>query len=200
MRKRATRKNFLKTAAIAAVLLLSSGRAVFAHGVSVFAWVEGETVHVESAFSGGRKPVGASVEVYDARGSLLLKGATDVDGKFSFPMPQRTEMKIILLAGMGHRAEWTIRAGEEPPRSDSPISPPTIANDPSVLIEHPLSEAEIRGLLEETLDRKLQPIYALLAESRQRGPSTTEIFGGIGYVFGLIGIAAYVHSRRRPVR
>ena len=45
----------------AAVLLLLSFSLALAHNVTVFAWVEGDTVHVESKFSGGRRPVAALV-------------------------------------------------------------------------------------------------------------------------------------------
>ena len=93
---------------VAAVLLLLPRSQALAHNVTVFAWVEGDTVHVESKFSGGRRPVAAPVEVYDARGNLLLKGVTDEKGEFSFKVPKKTEMKIVLLAGMGHKGEWTI--------------------------------------------------------------------------------------------
>ena len=41
----------------AAALLLLLAAQPLAHNVTVFAWVEGDTVHVESKFSGGRRPV-----------------------------------------------------------------------------------------------------------------------------------------------
>jgi nickel transport protein len=37
----------------------------------------------------------------------------------------------------------------------------------------------------------------MLAESRKQGPTVTEIFGGIGYIIGLMGIAAYFKNRRK---
>ena len=37
----------------------------FAHKVTIFAWVEGDTVHTESKFSGGRVAKQAPIEVYD---------------------------------------------------------------------------------------------------------------------------------------
>jgi nickel transport protein len=37
----------------------------------------------------------------------------------------------------------------------------------------------------------------MLAETRQSGPGFRDIVGGIGYILGLVGIAAYVHSRRK---
>ena len=84
----------------------------FAHKVSIFAWVEGDMVYTQSKFSGGKKVQNAPVEVFDAKGDKLVEGKTDDNGEFSFKVPQRTEMQIILLAGMGHRAQWTIPVEE----------------------------------------------------------------------------------------
>jgi hypothetical protein len=37
----------------------------------------------------------------------------------------------------------------------------------------------------------------MLADLQQKGPSIKDIFAGIGYIFGLLGVAAYVQSRKR---
>jgi len=55
----------------------------------------------------------------------------------------------------------------------------------------------IRIEVEKALDKKLSPILKRLAESETRGPGLSEIFGGIGYIFGLAGVAAYVQSRKK---
>jgi nickel transport protein len=189
---------------------------VGAHKVTVFAWVEGDTVHVESKFSGGRKTVAAPVEVYDSQGNLLLKGVTDDQGAFAFKAPQKTEMKIVLLAGMGHRGEWTIQRSDfentdvatpsQPPKTDSPSSPMTDKDQenrsaPSqsapALTTESVSADEIRSMVEEAIDKKLKPVMKSLADMRQSGPSLTDILGGIGYIIGLVGVAAYVSSKRR---
>jgi nickel transport protein len=47
------------------------------------------------------------------------------------------------------------------------------------------------------LDAKLKPVMQLLVETRQSGPSVTDVLGGIGYIFGLIGVAAYFSAKRR---
>jgi nickel transport protein len=184
--------------------------------VTVFAWVEGETVHVESKFSGGRRPVAAPVEVYDARGNLLMRGVTDEKGEFSFKVPKKTEMKVVLLAGMGHKGEWIIPLSDlEAVSADATaqaveaISPSSIPADPnqaksaiSTVGGNPVptgyvTAAEIRNALETALDTKLKPVMKLLVETRQSGPSVTDILGGIGYIFGLIGVAAYFSAKRR---
>ncbi len=79
-----------------------------AHRAIIFAWVEGEKIFTESKFSGGRPVKQGDIIVYDLEGNQLLKGKTDDQGEFSFVIPKKTAMKIVLQAGMGHRGEWVI--------------------------------------------------------------------------------------------
>jgi nickel transport protein len=60
-----------------------------------------------------------------------------------------------------------------------------------------VSADEIRSMVEEAIDKKLKPVMKSLADMRQSGPSLTDILGGIGYIFGLIGVAAYISSKHR---
>jgi hypothetical protein len=83
-----------------------------AHRVILFARVEGDTVYVESKFSGGKKVNAGRITVTDADGVELITGTTDAQGEFSFKIPKKTDLKIVLSAGEGHRAEWTIPAAE----------------------------------------------------------------------------------------
>jgi nickel transport protein len=85
---------------------------VDAHRVNVFAWVEGDTVYVESKFSGGKRVNAGKITVSDAEGTELLTGLTDENGVFSFKVPKKTDLKIVLEAGTGHKGEWTVAAGE----------------------------------------------------------------------------------------
>ena len=47
------------------------------------------------------------------------------------------------------------------------------------------------------LDKKLKPVLKMLAESRNQGPEIRDIFGGIGYILGLVGLGAYIHYRKK---
>ncbi len=80
----------------------------YAHKVMVFAWVDGDTIFTQSKFSGGKKVKGGKIAVYNTHKKILLEGKTDNEGKFSFEVPEKTTLKIVLYAGTGHRAEWTV--------------------------------------------------------------------------------------------
>ncbi|MCL4503635.1 MAG: hypothetical protein M1438_17550 [Deltaproteobacteria bacterium] len=87
-----------------------------AHRVVIFAYTEGDTVHTESKFMPNTPVKQGKILVMDAKtGKELLTGQTDDKGKFSFKMPaesaaQKIDLKIVVEAAMGHRAEWLLKA------------------------------------------------------------------------------------------
>lgn len=200
---------------LTAFTLLITGIA-FAHRVTVFAWVEGDTVHVESKFSGSKKVKGGTIVVTDSSGAELLTGKTNDQGEFSFKLPRRTTLKITLKAGMGHQAEWTIpvedfesatHSGKAPAQETMPNkvhpSPEAALHNPqpseSRRTHDGLNSAEIETIVENALDKKLKPVLKILAESRDKGPTIGEVIGGIGYIVGLMGLAAYFRYRKRDI-
>ena len=180
--------------------LLLAGNA-HAHRVSVFAWVQGDTVHVESKFAGGKKVKQGKITVFDSKGKRLLEGLTDPLGKFSFNAPQEKALKIVLDAGMGHRAEWIVNSEdfqgvgpekemkvdglETDEKKQNKGAPGSVTND------------MIELAVERALDRKLAPIMKMLSEAQEKRVTLKDILAGIGYILGLIGLAAYFHYRRR---
>ena len=176
-----------------------------AHKVMIFAWVEGDTVYTESKFSGGKRVNKGDVMVYDLKGNRLLKGKTNEQGGFSFKIPEKTAIKIVLLAGMGHRAEWTVPLEEiqgiASETSEITTNQSTIAKEPdkqtqSVSVTN-LSPDDIQLAFEKALDKKLKPVMKKFAESREHDPTIKDILGGIGYILGLVGVASYFHYRRK---
>ena len=167
-----------------------------AHKVTIFAWVEGDRVLTESKFSGGRRATRAEVAVFDRAGTRLIEGKTDGKGAFSFKIPKLTDLRIVLNAGPGHRAEWTITESEirqagYQEQTQETTAPVRESGDMDLRLE------EIQKLIDESLDRKLRPIVNMLAELQTKGPSMTEVIGGIGYIVGLMGVVLYVASRRK---
>lgn len=176
---------------------------VFAHKVTIFAWVEGDTVHAESKFSGGRVAKQARIEVYDRTGALLLEGRTDDEGRFVFKAPKQEELRIVLVAGAGHRNEWVVKAEEfadrvRPVADDDTLLP----NQTEPVADTPLagridvSREDLQTMIEGALDKQLQPVLRRL-QQMDEGPRLADIIGGIGYILGLVGLGAYIHFRRR---
>ena len=176
-----------------------------AHNVIVFAWVEGNTVFTESKFSAGKMVKGGRIEVLDVDGALLLEGITDDSGLFSFNTPKIADLTIVLEAGTGHKNTWTVKAAEleggvAGPTEDIPsVSEESTQKPPG---EDVLSVApgptsrEVEEIVARQLDEKLRPLNRMMAESRSRGPTLSDIIGGIGYILGLVGLGAYIRFRK----
>ena len=190
--------------------ILSSGNAL-AHKVTVFAWVEGDTVLGEGKFSGGKKAQASEIIVWNLNGKELLRTRTNKKGEFSFPVPAKSAMRIELIAGMGHKAEWTIplediddtAAAESTPNLRTP--PPestgstahTQAAYPAAAIDPAQLEAIVEKAVTKALDKKITPLTKMVAGLEHKGPTMNEIFSGIGYIFGLMGVAVYFSSREK---
>jgi nickel transport protein len=101
-----------------------------AHKVTVFAWVDGDTIHTQSKFSGGKRVKNALIRVYDAKNKLLLQGKTNENGMFSFKIPEKTALKIVLKASMGHMAVWKLPAEEIGTAESIPPVEPTAMGIP----------------------------------------------------------------------
>lgn len=201
---------------LAIALSLLCGTTGWAHKVNVFAYVEGDTVVVEGYFSGKVKAQNSPVEVFDSNGKKILEGKTDKKGIFRFKVsdlpPVKGDIKIVLEGGMGHKADFTLRADEMPRAAHTPTTPQEqsedkatespVAAQPSVQAQDP---AVLRKLVEEAVDKKIQPLVTmlgnqqkLLMEQKDKGPTLTEILGGIGWILGIVGIAGYIMGRNRP--
>jgi nickel transport protein len=203
-------KYFIKLSCLMLFFILSSGNAL-AHKVTVFAWVEGDTVLGESKFSGGKKAQNSEVIVWDLNGKELLRTRTNEKGEFSFPVPEKTAMRIELIAGMGHKAEWTIPLedfGEADAATSTQVeevnTPEPTANmvsEPADQTPTSIDPAQLESIIEnavtKALNKKITPLTKMMADLEQKGPSINEIFGGIGYIFGLMGVAMYFSSRRK---
>jgi len=186
------------------LIIIMINISAFAHKVNIFAYVEGDKVFTESYFNDGKKCIESKIEVFDNRGNKLLESLTDKEGMFSFKIPPEDvidgDLKLVLTASMGHRAEYIIRAdelGDIKGLIEEKIEEPVSAVSPEV---SSFDLKEIQSLIEDTLDEKLEPIMREMREikkSQEDRISPTEIIGGVGYIIGIFGIIAYFLSRKR---
>jgi nickel transport protein len=198
-------------------LLLLSSTSGWTHKVNVFAYVEGDTVVVEGYFSGKVKAQNSVVEVLDSDGKKILEGKTDEKGVWRFKLadlpPINGDIKIVLEGGMGHKADFTLSQAEllgptqktsvpQPKNEETKIAGPHLAAaETSVQVQDP---ALLKKLVEDALDQKIQPLVKMLAnqqkmlmEQKDKGPTMTEIIGGVGWILGIVGVAGYFMGRSR---
>ena len=175
-----------------------------AHRVNIFAWVEGDTVLVECKYPDGREVYEGVIRVLDSAGKELLNGKTNTKGEFSFKVPKQDDLTIVLEAGMGHRADWPLSKQDLAPAGESAVpsapapkteAPPPAAKESAPGAASPLP-AGIDQAIEKALDKKLAPVLRMLAEMHEQKVRLTDVLGGIGYIIGLVGVAAYF--KRKP--
>ncbi|MBI9076126.1 MAG: hypothetical protein JEZ02_12005 [Desulfatibacillum sp.] len=186
-----------------------------AHKVNIFAWMEGDTVYTESKFSGGKMVRNGKIYIFDQSGKLLVEGMTNEEGEYSFKVPQKTALVISLDATMGHADTWTVTLDEimeamgdtpvgaaaeapavEPAKAEQPAVTETVQSAPAHVMQTATAH-EIQIAMEKALDKKLKPITRMLVDAQEDKPKVSDILGGIGYIFGLAGLAAYLHYRRK---
>ena len=55
---------------------------------------------------------------------------------------------------------------------------------------------QIKNIIDSSLDEKLRPIMRELVKAQEKEVSFTEVIGGIGYIFGIMGIILYFVSKK----
>ncbi len=170
---------------------------VFAHKANIFAYIEGDTVYTESYFLDGTKMKGGIVEVYGGQGIKLLEGKTDEKGEFNFKPPKKDDLEIVLIASLGHKNSYILSADELVGiiASEKPQEPESIESEVKGVMQVDLEE--IKRIIDSSLDEKLKPIMKQLTKAQQKEVSFTEVVGGVGYIFGIVGIILYFASRKK---
>jgi len=205
------RRKRLSRTTISCVVLIVAGilgpaSSALAHRVILFAYVEGNRVFTEGYFSDGKRCQNARIEVFDRSGNKVLEGKTDRNGEFSFTPPKGTDLRIVLTASMGHRDAYVLPARELPGRAEGKTrqSKPHGKEKKAFQEEKgkparqltPREVEQIRVVVREILDEKLKPIMELLSKRQNERISFVQVMGGIGFIFGIMGIILYFRGRR----
>jgi nickel transport protein len=182
------------------------------HVVNVFAVVEGKTIRGEVYFRGGVAAQGAKVEAFDPQGKKLAEVTTDAEGKFSFPARFRCDHRLLAHAGEGHAGEYTIEAAELPDDlplpsggAESPTGqppPPAVSPAPSILPAAPSGDTRLGQAMEVALSKQIAALQRELHDL-ENTLRIRDIVGGVGYIFGVMGLIAYllaIRSRGRGAR
>lgn len=194
------------------ILSLIISNQAFAHKVSIFAYSEGGMIYTESYFPDGSPAVNGEIQVYDSNNRLILEGKTNNQGIYDFKVPRVDDLKIILLASMGHRAEFLLKkediagtAGEAQNESKKStelnqtddknnVNSQKSSNNSSL---NDLTAEEVRKIVSEEVSKELKPVARGIAKLQEKKPGITEIIGGIGYIIGLVGIAMFFMAKKR---
>ncbi len=148
-----------------------------AHNLRLFAAQQGNLVEGEAYFAGAGPAAGAHIRL-EQEGQQQRQLTTDAQGQFSLMLPGPGIYELVADAGQGHQTRWTL---------DS-LTVTGAAPEPTTTQPTPSETATLAQQL-RALQRDLE---ALRSERRLQ-----DIIGGLGYILGLAGLAAWIMGRRR---
>jgi nickel transport protein len=182
-----------------------------AHKLNLFVNADGKTIHGEAYFRGHVPARGAKVVAWAPGGEKLGETTTDDDGKFTLAAAYRCDYKLVVDAGDGHGAEFTLPADQLP--QDLPPLGPSFAAGPAA---SPAATAPgDAGGGEPNSQRPTRPTPAHASPNPDAAVSHElvelrrefndfrqevrwhDVLGGIGYIVGVAGIASYFLGLRR---
>jgi nickel transport protein len=185
-----------------------------AHKLKVFATAVGARVDGTAYFVGGGPAQGVEVSVQTPSGQPLATLQTDEDGKFAFTATTRTDQVIVVNAGDGHSARFTISAADLPeslPAAGMPAQvPPEGAPKPLVgasatgtagvpvvsSILAAQAAVPLEDLVGQAVARQLRPLREQINDYEDQ-IRLRDIIGGIGYIIGIAGLTVAFRNRRR---
>ena len=95
-------------------------------------------------------------------------------------------MLITVTGGEGHQSEWLISASEY-------MTEIVVEKIPQ---QQSFNKNELEQMFKSILEQELAPIKRSLAKASEQKPGFRDIMGGIGYLLGLAGLAAWLKNRK----
>ena len=182
--------------AIALMLYAPSG---WAHGINLFATVEGTAIQGTLLYADGTPAAKAQVIAYAPDGDVLAEATTDDTGRFVFEVRVRVRHRLVGDAGQGHRGLFTIAAEELPvslPEPGAPVPEPVAEEEPidASPVEAGALPANFDARVEAAVARQLSPLREQI-DRYEHKIRIRDVMGGIGYLFGLFGLFVLLKHR-----
>lgn len=150
-----------------------------AHKVVVFAWIDGNSIHVQGSFGSKRKIKKANVQVKDEQGREIYKGQINTNGECSFPKPDISDSDLIVFvdAGSGHKGSWTITKEELVQTEEVDI-------------------VDIKNTDKESSSDLKAAAAAKKMEELEKSPSLISVISGIGIIFFLAVVLKMIKKKK----
>lgn len=175
---------------LAAALVLASPPAL-AHKLKVFAGTEGAAIVGSAYFAGGGKAVGSAGRLLGPDGAVVAEFHTDAEGGFRLPVALRQDYRVSVDSGDGHLAETVVAAAELPEGLPTGAASAAATPAPAAM------PAAASDQIEAAVARQILPLRRQIDAMEERA-RFSDIMGGIGTIFGVFGIAAWIAARRKP--
>lgn len=175
---------------------------VQAHNIVSGAYVDGMTVEGEIGFSNGEMASpGVEITITDSNGHSLGTTQTEADGLFSFVASQPVEHIFKANLGAGHVAEIIVAAGDFSNTNTSATTPGTTTTTDrqqtpgSTSTTSTVSATDIERIVRKAVAQQVKPLQKELRAYKEK-MMFRDITGGLGFIFGMFGIAAWLASRK----
>ena len=210
--------NALYTALLSLFLSVSLGVSSLAsaHNVVGGVYAEGFTIEGEAGFSNGAMAnAGTVVKVSDTSGTPLGEAMTDDEGYFVFLAKKRITHVFEVNMGAGHILKMQLPAEELPDnlddksasQSSSNAAAPTsditqtsgsdgqIAKTNQTVTQKQIQNQITPLMLEKAIAKQIKPLRREISALKEKS-GLRDIIGGIGYIFGLLGLVAFLRERK----
>ncbi|MCG8531624.1 MAG: hypothetical protein MI749_13310 [Desulfovibrionales bacterium] len=140
-------------------------------------------------------PLRITLDAGQGHASTWMFTSEDYNGLSANPYPDlshapETSSATIVTTSTPSPQETTPHTPKAPP-SQTPSTAHAI---------QPLQGEEIRAIVAAVVENEIRPLKAQLAKLNAQlvnpQPTIRDIFGGIGYILGLLGLAAYIRYRK----
>ena len=180
-----------------AFVLSSFLSTAWGHGVDLFARVEGTQLVGKVTFADGIPVKNAPVRAFAPDGSTMEEATTDESGAFTMPIRFNSRYRLVCEAGQGHRGLYTVPASEitetAVTRGDDEASISPSQGGGAAISTGGIDPVQLEALLARQLGPLRDQLHGYETQVRLR-----DVFGGIGYVFGLVGLYILVKKRKSP--
>ena len=188
---------------IAAIWFLGIGApAAYAHKLKVFATAVGADISGYAYFVPGGRAQEAGVIVKRADGSVADNLRTNENGEFSFTATSATDHAILVDAGDGHEASYTLHAAEIAIGAETATGAP-VATSAQAAQSVPFPTAspsagnvDIASIVEQAVARQLRPLREQI-DAWQEKIWFHDVLGGLGYIIGIAGLFYGLTGTRR---
>ncbi|TEW52373.1 hypothetical protein [Psychromonas algicola] len=183
------------------ILLLSSlfSMAAIAHNVVGGVYATGFEIEGEAGFSNGSMAnAGTIVKIFDQSGLPLGEVETDDEGFFTFTAKKRITHVFEIDMGAGHQLTMQLPAEELPESLSAGPSSEQYTNNRLVSVNNdtPANVEQISVLmLEKAIAKQIKPLRKEIQSLKEKS-GLRDILGGIGYIFGLLGLVAFLRERK----
>ncbi|MCF1504193.1 cobalt ABC transporter permease [Afifella sp. H1R] len=203
-------------AALVFLALLPASQAL-AHKVIASVYASGDVVEGEVGFSNGDMASDATVEVFDDNGNKLGEAVTDETGAFTYKPEKAVPLVFKANLGAGHVAQVRMSAEELPEIGGAEASSPAlVAAEAAAGAAEPASSGDETGgataqnsgvdlaalleaqheMITEAVQKQVIPLRRDIDAYKEKHDMQS-ILGGIGYIFGIFGVAFYIAARRK---